>query len=62
MIQPKLKSTQPTLFLLIDNLRWDQWKTIEPYINQIYQKIEERFTTVFCLLLHNMPETVYLLA
>ena len=41
MIQPKLKSTQPTLFLLIDNLRWDQWKTIEPYINQIYQKVEE---------------------
>lgn len=33
---PQLTEKQPTLFLIIDNLRWDQWKTIAPLLNQQY--------------------------
>ena len=40
-VVPKLKADQPTLLLVIDNLRWDQWKTIEPLLSSIYQKEEE---------------------
>ncbi len=38
---PRLEKEQPTLLLVIDNLRWDQWKTIEPLITKYYQKEEE---------------------
>lgn len=38
---PRLSTQQPTLLLVIDNLRWDQWKTIEPLITKYYQKEEE---------------------
>ncbi len=38
---PRLTKEQPTLLLVIDNLRWDQWKTIEPLIAKYYQKEEE---------------------
>ena len=27
------KNDRPTVFLLLDNLRFDQWKTIEPIIS-----------------------------
>ena len=37
----KLKTNQPTLLLVIDNLRWDQWKTIEPLLSKYFQKQEE---------------------
>jgi len=36
----ELKSGTPCFFLLIDNLRWDQWKTIEPLLNE-YFNIEQ---------------------
>ncbi len=38
---PRLQKDTPTLLLVIDNLRWDQWKTIEPLLNKYYQKEEE---------------------
>ena len=36
---PRL-SDKPTIFLLLDNLRYDQWKMLEPIINEYY-KVEE---------------------
>lgn len=41
-IYPKLSNTTPTLFLVIDNLRWDQWKTIEPQVAKHFLKQEEK--------------------
>ena len=38
---PQLTSAKPTLFLVIDNLRWDQWKTIAPLLRQHYQIEQE---------------------
>ncbi|HNR74465.1 MAG TPA: bifunctional response regulator/alkaline phosphatase family protein [Cyclobacteriaceae bacterium] len=37
---PELKSGTPCFFVLIDNLRWDQWKIIEPLLNE-YFNIEQ---------------------
>ncbi|MBX2915980.1 MAG: PglZ domain-containing protein [Cyclobacteriaceae bacterium] len=37
---PELKSGTSCFFVLIDNLRWDQWKTIEPLLNE-YFNIEQ---------------------
>jgi len=37
----EISSSQKTLFVVIDNLRYDQWKTIEPYILKYYNKILE---------------------
>ncbi|MBX2898285.1 MAG: PglZ domain-containing protein [Cyclobacteriaceae bacterium] len=33
---PELKSGTPCFFILIDNLRWDQWKTIEPLLSEYF--------------------------
>jgi CheY-like chemotaxis protein len=38
---PLLKPKEPTFFLLIDNLRYDQWKTIEPLISDMFRVEEE---------------------
>ena len=38
---PILKENETTLFLLIDNLRYDQWKVISSLIEDHYQKQEE---------------------
>ncbi len=37
---PQLKSELPVFFIVIDNFRYDQWKTMEPLIGQ-YFKIEQ---------------------
>ena len=37
---PLLAGGKPVIFLLLDNLRFDQWKIIEPVISDLY-KIEE---------------------
>ena len=36
-IIPEINSDLPTLMILVDNLRYDQWKSIEPYILEGYQ-------------------------
>ncbi len=36
---PELNKNEPVFFILIDNLRWDQWKVIQPII-QDYYKVE----------------------
>ena len=37
----ELSDSKPTLFLVIDNLRYDQWRVIEPLIYNYYNKIHE---------------------
>ena len=39
-ILPELSKEQPTLLIVIDNLRYDQWKTIEKTINLHYKSTE----------------------
>jgi hypothetical protein len=38
---PLLESGQPVFFIVIDNLRYDQWKIIEPLILEYYNLAEE---------------------
>ncbi|MBP8725798.1 MAG: PglZ domain-containing protein [Saprospiraceae bacterium] len=38
---PLLRDDAPTIFLLLDNLRYDQWKVIEPLISERYQVADE---------------------
>ncbi|MFD2697872.1 response regulator [Mesonia sediminis] len=40
-IAPILSKKQPTLLIVIDNLRYDQFKSIEPLINKYFKKIQE---------------------
>ena len=40
-IVPELSDKQPTLLLVIDNLRYDQWRAFEPIINNYYKKDKE---------------------
>ena len=40
-ILPQLSKDQPTLLVIIDNLRYDQWKAFEPVINNYYKKQSE---------------------
>jgi len=47
-IVPELSSDQSTLLIVVDNLRYDQWKTFEPIINKHYKVQEEK--TYFSIL------------
>ena len=38
---PELGKDQPTLLVVVDNLRYDQWKVFEPIINNYYKKEKE---------------------
>ncbi|WP_262910803.1 bifunctional response regulator/alkaline phosphatase family protein [Wocania arenilitoris] len=40
-IAPQLGKEKPTLLIVIDNLRYDQWKVFEPVINNYYKKETE---------------------
>lgn len=40
-IVPEISKEQPTLLIVIDNLRYDQWKVFEPLINNYYKKEKE---------------------
>ena len=40
-VVPELSNNQPTLLLVIDNLRYDQWKAFEPIVTNYYKKTEE---------------------
>ncbi|MCB0463274.1 MAG: PglZ domain-containing protein [Flavobacteriaceae bacterium] len=39
-VVPQVSNAQPTLFVVIDNLRYDQWKVLQPIINNYY-KVEK---------------------
>lgn len=44
---PTISSDRPTIFLLLDNLRYDQWKVIEPIISEYYRvEKEETFYSI----------------
>jgi len=40
-ILPEVKKGTPTFFILIDNLRYDQWKTIQPIFAESFRILEE---------------------
>ncbi|MEW7276980.1 bifunctional response regulator/alkaline phosphatase family protein [Aquimarina sp. 2201CG1-2-11] len=40
-VVPEISKDQPTLLVVIDNLRYDQWKAFEPIINNYYKKEQE---------------------
>jgi len=40
-IVPELGKEQPTLLVVIDNLRYDQWRAFEPIVNNYYKKESE---------------------
>lgn len=42
-IFPKLDPNEPTILLLLDNLRFDQWKVIEPILSEYFRIEEEDF-------------------
>lgn len=42
LVLPEISKNQPTLFVVIDNLRYDQWRTIEPIISNSYKKEKEQ--------------------
>jgi CheY-like chemotaxis protein len=42
-IFPQLQEDTPTVMLLLDNLRYDQWKVIEPIIGEFFRVEEEDF-------------------
>ena len=42
-IFPHLEDDRPTFMLLLDNLRFDQWKTIEPILSEFFRVEEEDF-------------------
>ncbi len=40
-VLPELSKDKPTLMIVVDNLRYDQWKTLEPIVNTYYKKEKE---------------------
>ncbi|MCF7560753.1 bifunctional response regulator/alkaline phosphatase family protein [Sabulilitoribacter multivorans] len=40
-VVPEISKEQPTVLVVIDNLRYDQWKVFEPIINNYYKKQKE---------------------
>lgn len=40
---PHIGKGVPTIVLLLDNLRYDQWKTIEPFVNEQFKTEQESY-------------------
>ncbi|GGG11773.1 two-component system response regulator [Dokdonia pacifica] len=40
-VVPEIKKDEPILFVVIDNLRYDQWKAFEPHLSSYYKKTDE---------------------
>jgi CheY-like chemotaxis protein len=43
MVFPDVKEDRLTVFVLLDNLRFDQWKMIEPIVSRYYKVEEEEY-------------------
>jgi DNA-binding response OmpR family regulator len=41
-VSPRLTAGQPMFFIVIDNLRYDQWKMIEPELNDFFRVEQEK--------------------
>lgn len=42
-VLPLLSTGKPTIMILMDNLRYDQWKIIEPVITELYKIVDEDY-------------------
>lgn len=42
-IFPHIKDNKPLFFILIDNMRYDQWRTISAELNRMYRIVDEDF-------------------
>ena len=42
-VLPLLNANKPTVMILMDNLRYDQWKIIEPVITDLYKIVDEDY-------------------
>jgi CheY-like chemotaxis protein/polysaccharide deacetylase 2 family uncharacterized protein YibQ len=40
-IAPHLQQGKPTFLIVIDNLRYDQWRSIQPVMNEAFRTVEE---------------------
>ncbi|MEP7318182.1 MAG: bifunctional response regulator/alkaline phosphatase family protein [Panacibacter sp.] len=40
-VLPNIEKGTPTFFIIIDNLRYDQWKTIQPIFSETFRILEE---------------------
>lgn len=40
-VYPFLQQDKPTFFILIDNLRYDQWKMIQPFFDELFDRQDE---------------------
>lgn len=40
---PKLDTNEPVFVFLLDNLRFDQWKILEPFLTDLFNKDEENY-------------------
>ncbi len=40
-VTPHLEAGKPTFLVVIDNLRLDQWRAIQPIVNEIFRPVEE---------------------
>lgn len=40
---PHIAAGTPTIVVLLDNLRYDQWKVIEPFLNEQFRTIDESY-------------------
>jgi hypothetical protein len=49
----------PILFVVIDNLRYDQWKTFESVVGNYYKLEKEVPTTLFFLRRRNMRNAIF---
>ena len=42
-VLPHIGPERPTVMVLLDNMRYDQWKVIEPYLTELYRVEEEDY-------------------
>lgn len=54
-VKPEVEKDK-VLLLMIDNLRYDQWKVIEPLFTRFTTRHRKIITSVFCRLQHSMQE------
>jgi predicted YcjX-like family ATPase len=57
-VKPVLEKDK-VLLLMVDNLRYDQWKVVEPLFQNFTTKFQKIIISVFCLQLHNTPEILF---
>ena len=59
-ILPHIEKGIPTVWLLIDNLRYDQWKAIQPIFAENFRILKKKPFIVSCPRLHNIAGMLYL--